>query len=733
MKPVQLAGLSLCAALEASLFPGRAAAHTLDVYPFDVASHAFPSIPKAKLVLGPDGAFYGTASEGGALNQPFGGGFIYRVAATGSGNVIYNFTDQADGDFPQGALAVGPDGHTLYGTSNDGASGGNGVFYSVTTTGTLHVLHTFSSDATVDGAQPNGSLVLGPDGQTFYGTTQSGGTYNNGVVYSVSVSGSLKNLRPFSAMDGDGDNADGAEPTSGLTLGDDGNLYGVAPNGGQNGNGTIFKITTSGSLKTVYSFSAEDTSGENTDGANPAGILAKAPDGTLWGVAANGGKSSFGDIFEITPGGVFKPYYYFEGSASGAFPESVDLGPDGSLWGLTQAGSDAGGSFYGIYPNHTVTNYSFTGGMDGELPSPGLVLGPDGNLYGTTYAAGTYNVGTFFEIVLTTQSIQTYTTAAGRYFGLLNDGSGDVSIKIAPNGLTTAVALADGVRYSYRGQLDSSGAFDETVRGTELSMQLQNVAGVFVFAGNSPELEFTTYRSALDAGEKPVNAGGYTMLLNQETNLGTSPAPAGNGVAVMTVSKPDVVSIAGTLADGSPLRNEGLLLEGTNGYNLYPFFNNYNLTGTVTFNPGSIVKAEGDIQWGENPKKSRYFPLGFNEELTTESVSYVPPPRGGTVLPVTVNPATVTLAGGGLAANLYISVMLTAADKIEVVGTNTYKLRIAINPRNGTFVGSFVAPGARRATSIHGDFYEGTGSAYGSFLGPVSAGTGGIGTVLLQE
>jgi len=723
----------MCAALAASLLQGHAHAHTFDVYPFDVDSHAFPSIPKAKLVLGPDGAFYGTASQGGALNIPFSGGFIYRVSASGSGNVIYNFMNQADGIAPQGALAVGPDGHTLYGTSGNGAGGGNGVFFSVTTTGTLHVLGTFPSNATVDGAQPNGSLILGPDGQTFYGTAKFGGTNNNGVLYSVTASGSLKNLYSFSAMDGDGVNTDGAQPTSGLTLGDDGNLYGVAPLGGRNGNGTVFKITPGGSFSTVYSFSALDTNGNNTDGANPTGILAKAPDGTLWGVAANGGKFGFGfgDIFQIPPGGSVKPYYYFEGGASGAFPESVDLGPAGSLWGLTSGGSDAGGSFYGVYPNHAVTNYSFTGGGDGELPSPGLVLGPDGNLYGTTYAGGTYDVGTFFEIVLTTQSIQAYTTAAGRYFGLVNDLSGDGSVTLAPDGKVTVALVSDGFHYSYRGQLDSTGALSETVKGGTLSMQLQNVGGVFVLAVNTPVIGFTAYRSALDAGEKPVNEGSYTMVLNEYSNLGATPAPAGNGVTVMTVSKNDVVSIEGTLADGTPVRTVGPLLEGTDGYNIYPFFTGVDLFGTVAFAPDGIVKAEGNLYWQKNAKVSRYFPLGFNEELNLQAATYVPPPRGGTVLPVA--PATVTIAGGGLSSDLVISVTLTAADKVEVVGTNTYKLQIDIDPRNGTFVGSFVAPGARRPTSIHGDFYEGTGKAYGSFLGPVSSGVNGVGTVQLLE
>jgi len=198
----------------------------------------------------------------------------------------------------------------------------------------------------------------------------------------------------------------------------------------------------------------------------------------------------------------------------------------------------------------------------------------------------------------------------------------------------------------------------------------------------------------------------------------------------MGVSKTGVVSFAGTLSDDQPIRTTGLLLEGTNGYNLYPFFINENLAGNVIFQPSGPLAAQGKIQWMLDAGKSKYFPLGFDESLDVQAVPYVAPGRGGTVLLPAMG--TVTLAGGGLAASLPISVMLTAADKIVVTLPNTYKLRMSIDARNGTFVGSFVAPGATRATPIHGDFYQAVGVAFGSFLGPVSAGTSGIGTVTLN-
>src|ERR1019366_2835597 len=56
----------------------------------------------------------------------------------------------------------------------------------------------------------------------------------------------------------------GGTSVGGVVQGRDGNLYGTTSGGGTNGAGTVFKITTSGTLTTLYSFT-----GYPVDGGTP--------------------------------------------------------------------------------------------------------------------------------------------------------------------------------------------------------------------------------------------------------------------------------------------------------------------------------------------------------------------------------------------------------------------------------------------------------------------------------
>src|ERR1039458_5015543 len=55
---------------------------------------------------------------------------------------------------------------------------------------------------------------------------------------------------------------DGANPAAALTLGNDGNFYGTTEDGGSNGVGTVFKVTTNGTLTTLVSFNNSGANGE---------------------------------------------------------------------------------------------------------------------------------------------------------------------------------------------------------------------------------------------------------------------------------------------------------------------------------------------------------------------------------------------------------------------------------------------------------------------------------------
>src|ERR1700733_6916165 len=127
-----------------------------------------------------------------------------------------------------------------------------------------------------DGSMPAAGLVLGADGN-FYGTTPEGGPELNGVVFQINPSGLQTPIYQF------GGYPDGELPDSSLTLAGDGSFYGTTYEGGTDGWGVVFQVTTNGALTNLYSFTG------GNDGANPFSPPIIAPDGNLYGVAAHGG------------------------------------------------------------------------------------------------------------------------------------------------------------------------------------------------------------------------------------------------------------------------------------------------------------------------------------------------------------------------------------------------------------------------------------------------------------
>lgn len=141
-----------------------------------------------------NGVLYGTTSGGGSGHHcyigsgpptPYGCGTIYSVTPSGEEHVLYNFQNGADSADPSGTL-IDVAG-TLYGTaSGDPADyfyGVGGSVFSITPSGTFHVLHTFSTHNHKEGANPAAGLT--DLNGTLYGTTQYGGLYDKGTVFQL--------------------------------------------------------------------------------------------------------------------------------------------------------------------------------------------------------------------------------------------------------------------------------------------------------------------------------------------------------------------------------------------------------------------------------------------------------------------------------------------------------------------------------------------------------------------
>ena len=168
---------------------------------------------------------------------------------------------------------------------------------------------TFTTLASFDwsnGASPAlMSLVQGLDGD-FYGTTYWGGAYGYGTIFKIARSGELTTLYNFCAQS---NCPDGAGPVAGLVLGTDGNFYGTASAGGARNFGTVFKISPSGTLTTLYCFCTHFAC---DDGGLPEGGLIQARDGNLYGTTLGGGAGGDGTVFRITPSGTLTTLHSFE-------------------------------------------------------------------------------------------------------------------------------------------------------------------------------------------------------------------------------------------------------------------------------------------------------------------------------------------------------------------------------------------------------------------------------------
>jgi uncharacterized repeat protein (TIGR03803 family) len=238
------------------------------------------------------------------------------------------------------------------------------------------------------GFYPNTNLLQGSDGN-FYGTTGSGGSAGEGNVFKVTPAGTLTTVASFGGSTGTSPNYEN------LVQDGAGNIYGTTENGGGSSYGTVFKLTPAGALSALASFTGTYESGSQG--------LMQGSDGNFYGTTEFEGSANDGTVFKITPAGVLTTLFSFNG-ANGINPNGrLVQGSDGSFYGTT----------YGMYnqPGGTVYKLALSGGVwtlttlvafngaDGAKPSAGLVLGTDGNFYGTTqyggstYSASPYNPG----------------------------------------------------------------------------------------------------------------------------------------------------------------------------------------------------------------------------------------------------------------------------------------------------------------------------------------------------
>jgi uncharacterized repeat protein (TIGR03803 family) len=280
-------------------------------------------LPMGRL-LNLNGTLYGTTAYGGKND----GGTVFSMTLSGSAKVLHSFGTtyfyrQNGGAVPRAGL-INVNGR-LYGTTALGGDGPGcasgdycGTVFSVTRSGQFKLLHNFGKGS--DGSLPQAPL-LNVNG-VLYGTTTRGGELDEGTVFSITTAGDYERVHSFGVTQNDGQ-----APTSAL-INVQGLLYGTTSSGGSGNQGTVFSITTDGSENIVYSFAA---SGSN--GIGPAAAL-KNVKGVLYGTTSSGGASDAGTVFKVTKSGKQTVLHSFA-KGDGINPVAGVIAVGGTLYGTT--------------------------------------------------------------------------------------------------------------------------------------------------------------------------------------------------------------------------------------------------------------------------------------------------------------------------------------------------------------------------------------------------------------
>jgi len=303
--------------------------------------------------------------------------------------------------------------------------------------------------ADVSGPQPFGYMVQGRDGN-LYSVAPNGGANGNGGVFRVMPSGAETVIYSFTSSEGPG-----CQP--GLTLGNDGNFYGVCY--GNPADGILYKVTPTGTFTLLHAFTG------GADGGQPEGPPIQASDGNFYGSTSIGGAQGQGTVYKLILGGTLTTLYSFTGGTDGSVPSGPFVqGTDGYLYGSTQlGGAHSAGTIFKITTAGKLTVLHAFDNTDGYRPTAAMIQGTDGNFYGTTYQGGANNDGVVFRMTTSgaLRVLHSFLAATdgqnpevamvqatdGNFYGVANpnSGGGVTSLyKVTLKGVFSTLYLFDG-------------------------------------------------------------------------------------------------------------------------------------------------------------------------------------------------------------------------------------------------------------------------------------------------
>ena len=327
---------------------------------------------------------------------------MFALTTNGGFTTLYgfNYLTSTNGSGPVAGLALS--GSTLYGTTRAGRTNGLLTIFSIGTNGMQFLkLHDFGAqlgrypptqlNTNTGGAYPETDLVYANN--TLYGATEQGGNGGNGTLFKINTDGSgFTLLHNFT-------NDDGGWPSVHMVVSGT-NLYGTTQFGGSPtdlGNGTIFRVGTNGlGFTNLYKFG---------DSANQplAGLVMSG--NVLYGTTTSGtpgpGGAPYGSVFKInTDGTGFTNFYILNPNLNAGNPRS-GLAINGNTIYATSLGFDAyGGTVFAVNTDGTgytnLTSFNSPG-------DPGTLSGvtfSGGSLYCTAWNGGAFDDGTVFALAL---------------------------------------------------------------------------------------------------------------------------------------------------------------------------------------------------------------------------------------------------------------------------------------------------------------------------------------------
>jgi uncharacterized repeat protein (TIGR03803 family) len=674
--------------------------------------------PRAGLVQGSDGSFYGTTERGGTG----GGGTVFRITANGVLTSLYSFTGGNDGANPEAALVQASDRNS-YGTTVGGGTDNYGTVFRISPSGVLTSLYSFTGGN--DGGYHQAGLVQGSDG-SLYGTTFYGGTNGLGTVFKIAANGALTSLYSFTG------GTDGAKPQAGLVQGSDGNLYGTASGGDYYG--AIFRITTNGAFTLIHSFTGAD------DGAYPEAALIQASDGDLYGTASAGGINGLGTVFRVSVNGDFNSLFSFNDTDGSTPVAALFQADDGYLYGTTTSGTGrtSSGTIFRISTNGAFDSlHLFTGGNDGGEPNASLMQASDGSLYGTTAEGGTNGAGTVFRTSTNGALTSLYSFTAS-----VNDGATpQAGLVQGSDGSLYGTTACGGAGASHGGFLPGGGTvFKISTNGALTSLYLFT-------GGNDGEYPYAGLVQGSDG-----NLYGTTAYGGIYGELGTvDDDSAGTVFKISTNGALTTLYLFGTIQDGNGDALDGEnpyagLVRGSDGYfygttrgggsygpygggTVFKISTNGELTSLYSF-PAVNYANDGVDPYAELVQGIDGYFYGTTKYGGTGGVAY----GGGTVFKISTNGAHTSLysfTGGNDGEYPYAGLVQDSDGSFygttEYGGTNGYGTVFKISAKGAyTHLYSFggndgANPEAALVQGSDGYFY-GTTRGGGSY-GPYGGGT----------